>query len=51
MRLSTEPITKDSRFWDEVNVLAKEAFPPQEYLPPARLAEMGEADGFEFLAL
>ncbi|MBM6855355.1 GNAT family N-acetyltransferase [Mediterraneibacter glycyrrhizinilyticus] len=51
MRLSTEPITKDSRFWDEVNVLAKEAFPPEEYLPPARLAEMAEADGFDFLAL
>lgn len=37
MRLSTEPITKDSRFWDEVNVLAREAFPPEEYLAPARL--------------
>ena len=51
MRFSTEHITKDSRFWDEVNVLAKEAFPPEEYLAPAKLAEMVEADGFDFLAL
>ena len=51
MRLKTEHITKDSCFWNEVNVLAKEAFPPEEYLAPAKLAEMSEADGFDFLAL
>ena len=44
MRLSTEHSTKSSRFWNEVNVLAEEAFPPEEYLAPAKLAKMAEAD-------
>ena len=32
MKLNTECITKNSRFWKEVNALAKEAFPPEEDL-------------------
>ena len=51
MRLNTEHITKNSRFWNDVNRLAKEAFPPEEYLAPEKLAEMAEADNFDFLAL
>lgn len=51
MRLNTEPITKTSRFWKEVNVLAKKAFPPEEYLAPAELAAMAEGENFDFLAL
>lgn len=51
MKLSTEPITKNGRFWNEVNTLAKETFPPQEYLAPSKLVEMAEADDFDFLAL
>lgn len=51
MRLHTEHITKDSRFWNEINALAKEAFPPEEYLEPAKLTEMAKADNFDFLVL
>ena len=32
MKLNTECITKNNRFWKEVNALAKEAFPPEEDL-------------------
>lgn len=51
MRLNIEHITQDSRFWDRVNVLAKEAFPPEEYLAPAELVKMANSDNFDFLAL
>ena len=51
MKLHTEHITENSRFWDQVNALAKEAFPPEEYLAPSKLVEMAEADNFDFLAL
>lgn len=51
MKLNTEHITSSSRFWNEVNALAKEAFPPEEYLAPAELEEMAKEDGFDFLAL
>ena len=40
MKLHTEHITENSRFWDQVNALAKEAFPPEEYLAPSKLMEM-----------
>lgn len=51
MKLNTEHITCDSRFWRDVNMLAKEAFPPEEYLAPSELVKMAEEDGFDFLAL
>lgn len=51
MKLHTERITENSRFWDKVNALAKEAFPPEEYLAPSKLVEMANADNFDFLAL
>ena len=51
MRLNIEPVTRESRFWDQVNALAKEAFPPEEYLAPSELTKMAEADDFDFLAL
>ena len=51
MILDTENITKDSIFLDKVNNLAKEAFPPEEYLEPAKIIEMAKADNFDFLAL
>lgn len=50
-KLKTEHITENSRFWDKVNNLAKEAFPPEEYLAPSKLAEMANAEHFDFLAL
>lgn len=51
MKLNIEHITESNRFWDKVNLLAKEAFPPKEYLAPSKLVEMAEADNFDFLAL
>lgn len=51
MKLSTEKVTKESRFWKQINSLAKEAFPPEEYLAPDKLLEMSKADSFDFLAL
>lgn len=51
MRLKTEQITESSCFWNKVNALAKEAFPPEEYIAPTKLVEMAKADNFDFLAL
>lgn len=34
-----------------VNILAKEAFPPEEYLAPSELLKMAQSDNFDFLAL
>ena len=51
MRLNIEPITQKSRFWDRINTLAKEAFPPEEYLAPSELVKMARSDNFDFLAL
>lgn len=51
MRLNVESITRESRFWDPVNILAKEAFPPEEYLAPSELVKMAQSDSFDFLAL
>lgn len=51
MRLQTEQITENGCFWEKVNALAKEAFPPEEYIAPVRLAEMAKAEDFDFLAL
>lgn len=44
-------ITRDFPFWAEVEALALEAFPPEEYLPPETLVEMACADSFDFWAL
>lgn len=49
--LTTEPIVPGSPCWAQVDTLAKEAFPPEEYLPPAQLARMAKDDHFDFLAL
>lgn len=51
MRLNIEQITQDSRFWNQVNTLAREAFPPEEYLTPMELVKMARSDNFDFLAL
>lgn len=51
MKLAIAPITSGSRFWNDVNVLAREAFPPEEYLAPSELEQMAKADDFDFLAL
>lgn len=51
MKLNIEKITENGRYWDEVNELAKEAFPPKEYLAPQKLVEMAETDTVDFFAL
>lgn len=51
MLLNVEPITERSRFWQQANDLAKEAFPPEEYLAPSEFVRMAKRDGFDFLAL
>lgn len=51
MRLNVEHITQQSRFWERVNTLAKEAFPPEEYLAPSQLVKMARSDNYDFLAL
>ena len=51
MKLNIEKITRESRFWEQLHSLAKEAFPPEEYLAPDKLVEMSLADNFDFLAL
>lgn len=51
MKLNTEHITENNRFWNEINRLAKEAFPPEEYLAPTELVKMSKADNFDFLLL
>lgn len=49
--LNMEHITQESRFWERVNILAKEAFPPEEYLAPSELVKMAHSDNFDFIAL
>ena len=51
MKLTIEHITRDSCFWDKINALAREAFPPEEYMESARLVEMEEGEDFDFLAM
>lgn len=40
MKLNIEHITEKSTFWNSVNILAKEAFPPEEYLAPSELVKI-----------
>ena len=42
MKLNIEHITTDYRFWNEIDTLAKEAFPPEEYLAPKKLVKMAQ---------
>ena len=51
MKLKTEYITEHNRFWSEINNLAKESFPPEEYLAPIELVRMSKANNFDFLLL
>lgn len=51
MQLTTEPINQQHRFWQQINVLAKQAFPPEEYLSPQKLVQMAQSNNFDFLAL
>ncbi len=51
MQLQTEQITQECRLWEQINCLAKEAFPPEEYLAPSELIKMSKTGSLDFLAL
>lgn len=51
MRLNVERVERRSRFWDQANALALEAFPPKEYLAPSKLVKMARTGAVGFLAL
>lgn len=51
MILNVEHITIEKNYWDKVNILAKEAFPPEEYLDPIELVKMSKDKDFDYLAL
>lgn len=51
MKLNMENITEGGRYWQEVNALAIEAFPPKEYLAPTELVRMAAGGNLDFSAL
>lgn len=51
MILKTVAITEKYSNLEEVASLAKEAFPPEEYLPPETLIEMSKGQDMDFWAL
>lgn len=51
MKLKTERAVPDGRWWADIQALAREAFPPEEYLAPEKIAEMAEGEAFDFLVL
>lgn len=50
MILKTIPITKEMKDYEKIEKLAKEAFPPKEYLAPSELVKMSVSPDFDFLA-
>lgn len=48
--LNTKKIDFNNLHWDKINALAKEAFPPEEYLEPEVLVKMSEDETFDFLS-
>lgn len=51
MLLRAEKVTLASPSLPAINTLAKEAFPPEEYLAPSQLIDMSQEDGFDFWSL
>lgn len=51
MILRTIAVTRDFSDIEKVALLAKEAFPPEEYLSPDTMIEMSKEDDFDFWAL
>lgn len=50
MELYMEPVTRQNQDWNDINALALEAFPPEEYLAPSKLLEMTK-DNVDFWVL
>lgn len=51
MILQTVKVIENFSDMDKLNALAREAFPPAEYLPPSKLIKMSRTDGFDFFSL
>lgn len=51
MTLKTVSVKKDMTDYEKIEELAKEAFPPKEYLAPSVLVKMAKSPEFDFLAL
>lgn len=46
--MKLEKVTKKCWCWNEINNLAIEAFPPEEYLAPDKLIKMSKKDNLDF---
>lgn len=46
--MKLEKVIKNCWCWNEINNLAIEAFPPEEYLAPDKLIKMSKEDNFDF---
>lgn len=51
MKLKIEKIDENYRYWNNVNLLAIESFPSEEYLDPLKIIEMTKKEDLEFLSL
>lgn len=51
MSLTAEAVNEKSEYLCQINQLAKEAFPPEEYLDPALMIEMAKQNNFDFWVL
>lgn len=51
MILKNVPVSKNMAGYKRIEDLAKEAFPPAEYLAPAEMVEMAKRSDFDFWAL
>lgn len=51
MNIKVIKVTNNFDDIDKINILAKEAFPPEEYLSPKKLIEMSGSSGINFLAI
>lgn len=49
--MNLEPITENSPYFERADALAREAFPPEEYLSARTLAQMARRADFDFWAL
>lgn len=45
--MKLEKVIKNCWCWNEINELAVEAFPPEEYLAPDKLIEMSKEENFD----
>lgn len=49
--MKLEKVIKNNWCFNKIEELAKEAFPPEEYLSPYKILEMASKDNFDFYAI